>query len=194
MYGLRSQLLLLEENVLPEQLSSHEDISHLTAIYQRYAPALFAYIHRHVGSLEDAEDLLLEAFLAALERPGFDLLDMKRQEAWLWNVARNKMVDHHRKRLRRQGVSLEIIPEDMHGQDPVTPEILLLRQEDYRHLYASIQHLPAIQQEIVRLRFSLGLRTSEIAVILQKSEGAVRTMLSRALKVLRTLYDNEKEA
>ncbi len=58
-------------------------------------------------------------------------------------------------------------------------------------LQASIQKLPALQQEIVRLRFVLGLRSAEIATVLQKSEGAVRVMLSRSLKLLRTIYENE---
>jgi DNA-directed RNA polymerase specialized sigma24 family protein len=43
----------------------------------------------------------------------------------------------------------------------------------------------------VHLRFAQGLRSTEIATILQKSEGAVRTMLSRALKVLRKIYEDE---
>jgi DNA-directed RNA polymerase specialized sigma24 family protein len=37
----------------------------------------------------------------------------------------------------------------------------------------------------------MGLRSAEIATILQKSEGAVRVTLSRALKLLRKIYENE---
>lgn len=174
-----------------KQTASLNDKAYLTAVYQRYAPPLFAYLHRHAYSLEDTEDLLLEVFLAALERPGFERLGAKEQEAWLWCVARNKMTDLHRKRARRQGIPLELVPEDVYEQDTETPETLLLRQEEYTRLQASIQRLPAPQQEIVRLRFAHGLRGAEIATILQKSEGAVRTTLSRALKLLRKIYESE---
>ncbi len=37
-------------------------------LYQRYAPGILTYIRRHISSPEDAEDLLVEVFLAALER------------------------------------------------------------------------------------------------------------------------------
>lgn len=39
-----------------------------TALYQCYAPAIFAYLLRQLGSREDAEDMLLEVFLAVLEK------------------------------------------------------------------------------------------------------------------------------
>lgn len=173
-----------------KQMASN-DKAYLTTIYQRYAPALFAYLHRHAGVLEDTEDLLLEVFQAALERQGFECLGAKEQEAWLWCVARNKVADYHRRRVRRQGMSLELVPEDVYGQDEETPEMLLLRQESYARLHESIQRLPAPQQEIVRLRFALGLRSAEIAAVLHKSEGAVRVTLSRTLKFLRKIYENE---
>ena len=165
--------------------------AYLTALYQRYAPALFAYLRRHTGSLEDTEDLLLDVFEAALARPGFERQAPQEQEAWLWSVARNKVVDHQRRRARRKGLSLDHVPEELYEPESETPETSLLRQEEYARLYASIQRLPTFQQEIVHLRFTLGLRSAEIAVILHKSEGAVRVALSRTLKLLRKIYENE---
>jgi RNA polymerase sigma factor (sigma-70 family) len=191
MYVARSQIHDVEEYMRLEQMASLNDKAYLTAVYQRYAAALFAYLYRHSSSLEDTEDLLLEVFLAALERPGFEQLSEKQQEAWLWCVARNKVTDHHRKRVRRQGVPLELVLEDRYEPDYATPEAIFLQQEEYTRLRASIQRLPLLQQEIVRLRFALGLRSAEIATIMQKSEGAVRVMLARTLKLLRKIYENE---
>lgn len=176
---------------MAEQMPSLNDKAYLTTIYQRYAPSLLAYLHRHTSSLGDTEDLLLEVFLAALERPGFEQLGVKQQEAWLWCVARNKATDHRRKGVHRQSIPLHLVPEDVYEQDLVTPESLVLRQEEYDRLWDSIHRLPALQQEMVRLRFAHGLRSAEIATVLHKSEGAVRVMLSRALKLLRQIYENE---
>ena len=143
--------------------------------------------------LEDTEDLLLEVFLAALERPGFENLSELEQKTWLWKVAHNKMVDHYRKQSRRRGVPLDMLPEEVYEPDRETPEVLLLRWEEHHQLRASIQRLPAHMQEVVHLRFALNLRSAEIANVLQKSEGAVRVMLSRALKLLREIYEDEQE-
>lgn len=176
-----------------EEMPAVNDQAYIAAIYQRHAPALFAYLYRHTHAVEDTEDLLLEVFLAALERPGFTQLSVNVQEAWLWRVAHNKVVDHQRKQVHRRGVPLEHVAEDQYEPDFATPEAILLRGEEYQRLQANIQRLPALQQEIVRLRFAHGLRSAEIAMLLNKSEGAVRVMLSRALKLLRTVYEHEEE-
>lgn len=176
-----------------EQRPSLNNHTYLTAVYQRYASALFAYLYRHASSLEDTEDLLLEVFLAALERPGFAQLGQQEQEAWLWCVARNKRMDYYRRQTRRQGISLELVPEEVYEQEESTPETEFLRQEERERLRNNIARLPAFQQEIVRLRFTLGLSSAEIAAVLQKSEGSVRVTLSRALKLLRKIYENEQE-
>lgn len=176
-----------------EHKLSLSDRTYLIAVYQQHSPALFAYLYRHTDSLEDTEDLLLEVFLAALESPGFEQLSERKQEAWLWCVARNKRTDHYRKQRRRRGISLEHVSHEEYDPQENTPEASLLRHEEHERLRASISRLPARQQEIVRLRFGLGLHTAEIANALQKSEGSIRSMLSRALKLLRTTYANGQE-
>ena len=69
------------------------------------------------------------------------------------------------------------------------PEQVALRREEERRVAAAVQRLPALQQEVVRLRFAGGLRCAQIADVLGKREGAVRMALSRALNLLRTLYE-----
>jgi RNA polymerase sigma factor (sigma-70 family) len=164
----------------------------LAGLYQRFAPLLFSYIYRHTSSREDAEDLLLEVFLAALERPGFAVLSGKEQESWLWSVARNKMVDHYRRAARRPGVRLDLVLDDLYERDEYAPEHVMLRREEYARLHTYIERLPELQQEILRLRFANELRCGEIATVLEKSEGAIRMLLSRTLKALRTVYEREK--
>lgn len=164
----------------------------LSALYQHFASAIFAYIYRHTSSREDAEDLLLEVFMAALERSSFAELSSKDQEIWLWSVARNKVVDHYRRSSRREGVTLESVLDNLYERDEYAPEYVTLRHEEYARLRAHIQGLPELQQEVLRLRFANDLRYSEIAAVLQKNEGAVRMLLSRTLKFLRSVYERDK--
>ena len=163
----------------------------LAALYQRCAPALFAFLQHKLAAREDAEDLLLEVFLAALEYASFAALSEKEQESWLWSVARNKLVDHYRRAARRPGVHLDLVADDLYERDEYAPEQVTLRREEYAHLRAQIEQLPELQQELLRLRFANDLRCAEIATVLQKNEGAVRMLLSRTMKMLRGLYDKE---
>lgn len=160
----------------------------LAVLYQRFAPVLFAYLYRHTSSREDAEDLLLEVFLAALEHTGFAILSAKEQEGWLWSVTRNKMVDHYRRAARRPGVQLDLVLDDLYERDEYAPEYVLLRHEEYAHLRAQIAQLPELQREVLRLRFANDLHCNEIAAVLHKSEGAIRMVLSRTMKLLRAVY------
>ena len=155
-------------------------------LYQLYAPALFAYISRHTAGLNDAEDMLAEVFAGALRR---DLTAMSEDEqrAWLWTVARNKVNDHYRQGQRRPQVSLESLGELL--EDATTPEQLALQQEEIAYLYRYLQRLSDTQQEVLQLRFIGGLRCTEIAALLKKREGAVRSILSRALNELRKYYE-----
>jgi RNA polymerase sigma factor (sigma-70 family) len=164
------------------------DDSPVAALYQRYAPGLFAYLYRQLASREDAEDLLLEVFLAALEHERFLTLGAKEQQFWLWSVARNKVADHYRRYARRPSVSLTQVAEAIYESEDRAPEQVTIKHEEYRRLYATLRQLPELQQEVLQLRFGHGLNCVEIALILQKSEGAIRMVLSRTLKHLRAIY------
>jgi DNA-directed RNA polymerase specialized sigma24 family protein len=69
---------------------------------------------------EDAEDGLLDGFLAALERESLRALSKQEQRHWLWRVARNKMVDYYRRTARRPQVPLEEVTETLFADDERT--------------------------------------------------------------------------
>jgi RNA polymerase sigma-70 factor (ECF subfamily) len=156
-------------------------------LYQRHAPVLFAYLFKQTASREDAEDLLLEVFLAAMERSNLEERSEQEQHAWLWAVARNKAADHFRQRKRHPSAPLKLVEETVLSDAALEPEQVLLKREAFAELFAQIEQLPALQQEVLKLRFGHGLRSAEIAQLLKKKEGAVRMLLSRALRVLRSL-------
>ena len=80
------------------------------ALYERHAALIFAYLRLHVASPEDAEDLLLEVFLAALQWKPIYSLSPGEQLAWLRQVARNKLADHYCAAARRPMTSLGSVP------------------------------------------------------------------------------------
>ena len=181
-----------EHNYIMEEINntSHEDNSFTSSLYQHYAPKLLAYIGRHIPSTNDAEDILFEVFLIAFEHEQ-DLCIMQEDEqrAWLWTVARNKVIDHQRRLRRRPAIPLEQLVE-VSACDEYTPEKAALRKEEHESLHTHLKQLSALQQEVLHLRFSGGLRCAEIATVLHKREGAIRTLISRALNTLRTIYES----
>lgn len=162
-------------------------------LYRRYAPGLFAYAYQQTASREDAEDIVLDVFLVVLQDKRFATFDEKKQEVWLWTITRNKVVDFYRRASRRQQVSIEWLSEPLYEDNTLAPEQLSLKREEYAQLHSAVQALPEPQQEVLRLRFGHGLKCSQIAPILEKSEGAIRMILFRALQMLRAAYKNQEK-
>ncbi|MDQ2902790.1 MAG: sigma-70 family RNA polymerase sigma factor [Chloroflexota bacterium] len=160
-------------------------------LYRHYAPRLFAYAYQQTTSREDAEDIVLDVFLSVLENQRFPTFDEKRQEAWLWTITRHKVVDYYRRTTRRHHVSIEWLSEPLYEDDRLAPEQLSLRHEAAAQLFSAMRTLPKAQQEVLRLRFGHGLSCKEIAPVLEKSEGTIRTILSRTLQRLRGIYQDQ---
>lgn len=158
-------------------------------LYHRYAPIIFAYMLQHAVPREEAEDLTLEVFIAALERNNLAPLPDTEKLAWLRRVAHNKLVDSYRRFNRHPAVTLEhaLMQNDIRS----SPEQLILLQEEYERLYKTLTSLSALQQQVLRLRYGNELSFAEIAIMLNKREVAVRKILSRALATLHTIYDSE---
>lgn len=163
----------------------------LAVLYQKYASGILAYLDRRISRKEDAEDLLLEVFLAALENQGWTTLPEGEQLAWLRRVARNKLIDHYRHHMRHSETSLQEVRETLDEDENLLPEQLALRHEAQRVLHQEIAALSRLQQEVLRLRFAHGLPTKEIALMLQKTDTAIRILLSRTLNQLRRSYGQQ---
>jgi len=165
----------------------------MALLYRKYAPGLLAYVRMHIPSEEDAEDLVVDVFVAAIENAKFAALLEKEKQLWLWRVARNKVIDTYRRAKTRQNVTLEHVADGLFEDEMASPEYAALRQEDYMDLYAHLQSLPPLQQQILRMRFGQDLSCREIATTLGKQENGVRVTLSRSLNLLRKIYRRRGE-
>ncbi|EFH81379.1 RNA polymerase sigma factor [Ktedonobacter racemifer] len=166
--------------------------SPIADLYERFAPTVLKYIRRNVVTREQAEDVLLDVFVAALEKQDFARLGEQQQLAWLRRVAHNKFIDTQRRALRHPLLPLEMV-EGMLTDDELAPEQVVLRQEAHELLKIRLAALPVAQREVLRLRFAGGLRCAEIGQRINKSEGAVRIILSRTLNLLRSIYTKNSE-
>ncbi|OLB31416.1 MAG: hypothetical protein AUG45_04815 [Ktedonobacter sp. 13_1_20CM_3_54_15] len=163
-----------------------------SALYARYAASIFAYARLHTDSWQDAEDLTLEVFLAALEHENLSWLSDKQQFVWLRRVAHNKLVDNYRHSTRPALIPLEQVVETVYRDEGLTPEGLAIRREELERLYKAVEKLPLLQQQVLQLRYEDGLRFADIAILLDKREEAVRKLYSRTLARLRTIYEQQE--
>lgn len=159
-------------------------------LYERFAETLLASLCQQVSNRQDAEDLLLEVFLAALQNTSLARFPARRQLAWLRRVARNKVIDHYR---HRALFTIQPLGQVQETEDrSLTPEQQAEKQEKWTWLLQAIEHLTPVQRELVRLRYVQELRLTQIAALMEKPEGTVRKMLSRTLRHLKTLYEQDE--
>ena len=134
---------------------------------------------------QDAEDLTENVFVRSYES-----LDKYQERGWpysafLYQVARNMLVDHYR---QENGAQLVELDEPLASTDP-TMEQRMLQSDFAQEATAAVSELPEDYQEIIRLRILMGISTKRAAEWMDRSEGATRVLLHRALKALREQLD-----
>ncbi len=153
------------------------------ALYERYVDRIYNYIYYRVGNAHDAEDLTARVFFRALAH-----IDDYRDHgapfaAWLYRIAHNLVANWHRDRSRRHDIRLdEVVGLAERGDGP---EHLAERGEEVRVLLSAIALLPAERQQVLILKFADGLSNIEIAQVMGRTEGAIKSLYHRTLIELR---------
>src|SRR5258708_31062412 len=132
------------------------DETHFARFYQENASLLLDYLRVQTRTLEDAEDILVEVFLAAQQNSQIALEVPRGQIAWLRQVARNKMVDYYRRQGQTRVLPLEQVGNLIDLGSKINPEYALLQTENLAQLQVALERFPAPQQELLRLRFAEG--------------------------------------
>ncbi len=163
-------------------LAAQADRSAFDTLYRRYLDRVYAYAFYQLGDHHDAEDATERTFLAAMRAlPAF------RDEgatfrAWLFRIAHNTVANAHRSRARRRA---DPLPEPFDRPAPdADPAGLVARADELRTVLRAVAALSEDRRQVILLRFVDGLSSSEIGQVLDRSAGAVRVLLHRALRDL----------
>ncbi len=176
-----------EEQLL--ELASSFDEGALGELYDRYESKIYSYIYRRTGAPALAEDLTAQVFLKMLEAINSDKGWRSSFSGWLYRIAHNLVIDYYRKRDRRQHVSIDDAPVlTASSYDPVEAAESTL---DAERLRAAIRRLTDEQAAVVSLRFLEGYSISEVAEMMDKTEGAIKALQYRAVATLRDLLERE---
>ena len=167
----------VEENLLISQ--AVKDPQAFDDLYRRYIDRIYVYHLARTSSQEEAEDLTSQTFLAALE----GISGYRRQgsfAAWLFSIARRKLVDHYR---LPKNVPLEAVKISMSNLEEAIDHRLTMQQ-----ISQALLSLAPDRMEALLLRVFGQLSAAETGLVLSKSDGAVRTLVYRALQDLRQQF------
>jgi RNA polymerase sigma-70 factor, ECF subfamily len=151
-------------------------------LYRRHLDAIYRFVYYRVGEVKDAEDLTEQTFIKAWHAlPGYHATGHP-FASWLYRIAQNLVLDYHRKNKTDAAVTRDLETEWQTLQSNLLKQII--DAEEAGALAQAIGCLTEDQQQVILLRFVERLSHAEIALILDKSEGACRMLQNRALLTL----------
>ncbi len=176
------------EEELLKNAANFDEIA-LGELYDRYEGRIYSYIYRRTGDNALAEDLTAQVFLKMLEAIQGGKGWHSSFSGWLYRIAHNAVIDFYRQRDRQQQVDLEdaatVVSTDHN------PVVIAETNMDATRLRTAIARLTDEQAEVIGLRFLEGYSISEVATMMDKTEGSIKALQYRAVATLRQLLQHE---
>jgi RNA polymerase sigma-70 factor (ECF subfamily) len=172
----------LSENEAIER-AARGDTEAFSFLYERYITRIYNYIYYRTGNPHEAEDLTSRVFHRALHHIShYDNRGVP-FSAWLYRIAHNLVANWHRDNSRRKEVPLEDYTQQ--PQRAPAPEARVVGNQEMEALLRCIRRLPPDRQQLLILKFVEGMSNAEVATIMMRSEGAIKSLYHRTLMTLR---------
>ncbi len=188
--SIRKEGKIIMENEHEIIAKSPSDPQYFVRHYNYHLPQIYSYVFYKVRNTHIAEDIVSDVFYKALK----NISTYKNKglfQAWLFTIARNTVISYYRKNSREILYSYD---NDRDQLDPVTVEDIVTTKESRAELLNILASLPPNQQDALLLRYIRDLKIKEIAYILNKSEGAVKSLLHRGLRNLHSELSNSENS
>lgn len=153
----------------------------LRMLYEMYYPKVYNYAFLQMGDVQAAEDLASDVMLKMLESLRTYRFRGLPFGAWVFRIARNRLIDLHRRRKRRGEVDLS----ETLASSLANPQSLAERALERGQLQVALKHLTDEQRQVIVLKFIEGFDNRSIGRIMGRSEGAIKSLQHRALAALR---------
>jgi RNA polymerase sigma-70 factor, ECF subfamily len=158
-------------------------------LYDAYADPVRRYCYVRLGDIEAAHDCVQEVFVCIWKGiKKFEYRGDLSFTAWMYTIANNVLVSYVRKRKRAQHVPLTA---ELNLTDPKTTDTARLVC-DRMALQQAVSQLTAEQQQVIMLKFFVGLSNLEIAGIVGRTEGAIKALQHRAIHRLHQILSAER--
>jgi RNA polymerase sigma-70 factor, ECF subfamily len=156
------------------------------AWYDHAFPTVYGFVFARCGGFQDvAAELTQQAFVDAVrQRQAFG--GMADPVTWVCGIARHKLADHFRKLDAEERRHLKLI--DGYRDEQSATEAAEAREDVSR----ALSGLPAMQRAVLVLHYLDGVPVSEVARIVDRSESAVESLLTRARTNFRRRYGTDE--
>ena len=165
-------------------------------LYNLYADKIFRYLYVRLNQREVAEDLTADVFVRMLrELPRYRInatRPVAAFSAWLYRIAGNLLTDYYRRQRHRR--HLDIADHTEMSGDEAGPFQHASEAEDRQTLWEALSQLGKEQQQVVLYRFAERLSVRDIAIVMGKTEGAVKALQHRALESLRRIMNTKERS
>lgn len=162
---------------------AQEDTEAFGLLYERYVDRIYNYIYYRTGNHHDAEDLTARTFYRALKHFPRYVDRGAPFSAYLYRIAHNIVANWHRDTKRRQMVSLE--EGRLFALQQEEPAVASDERHEREMLLAAVRRLPPDRQQLLILKFVEQMSNSQIAEVMGRSEGAIKSLYHRTLRALR---------
>ena len=172
------------------RMAQEGDTSSFGELYERFFDQIYRYVSFKTGSPSEAEDITGEVFVRMLE----SIHKFKWQghpfSSWLFRIAHNLVVDHFRRKGKRNGVSLDNATINVEAV-AVDVDSHIDTEMSMDEVRKAMVGLTDLQKEVISLRFAAGLSVAETAEAVGKKENAVKALQHAGLKKLRRFLNPE---
>ncbi len=160
----------------------------LKKIYERYSRELHRYLTGAMrGNAVEAEDITQATFMKLASQDTPD--EVENPRAYLFQTAKNLMVDKARKKARYSRMMAAMQHENIEKHDPITPEQIIHSRQALKGLEAVIVNLPPRQRRVFILSRVHNLSYEEIAAETGLTKAGVKQHIVRALAVCRSAQE-----
>ncbi len=156
-------------------------------LYDAYYSQIYAYALKRTASVSAAQDITSEVFFNALKSIAKFQWRNIPFSAWLYRIAAHEVSNHYRANGHRQVSLDELVEPNIADEEQADAQTRLEQQADFLAVRAVVARLPEKYREVVMLRFFDHMQLNEIAQVLGKSEGTVKSLLHRGLAKLREM-------
>jgi RNA polymerase sigma-70 factor (ECF subfamily) len=186
---LEHQLSNITDSELIKNASAG-DSEAFSELYSRYVDRIYNYVYYRTSNANDAEDLTARVFHRAYKH----IHNYKEKgypfSAWLYRIAHNLVANWYRDNKRKQEIPLDDSLPLISKQNQ--PEKSVIKMQEQESLMQAIKQLPHERQELLVLKFIEPLTNAEIAMIMGRSEGAIKSLYHRTLNSLRDILSEEE--
>jgi len=146
-----------------------------------YYEQVYRYAYRRLGDPEAAQNIASETFFRLLvafqkgQNPQDGVL------FWLYRVAHNLVIDDYRQSSKQP---LPLLDEAWHSEDDLSPDKAVAAHIAQEQVRAALLELTLIQQQVIELKFMEGMSNEQVARIMKKSVGTIKSLQHRALAAL----------